>query len=83
MFKLTVEVSTTVSVSTAVVSTIVSTVSKTVVSVTVSVSTAVVSTVVSGGSFGISLCFGFGISRSFVDLRDTVGGGRGRNVLVA
>ena len=34
-------------------------------------------------SFGISLCFGFSISRSFVDLRDTVGGGRGRNVLVA
>jgi hypothetical protein len=85
MFKLT---SVSVSVSTAVstVSTIVSTVSKTVsvsVSVTVSVSTAVVSTVVCGGSFGISLCFGFSISRSFVDLRDTVGGSRGRNVLVA
>ena len=82
MFKLTEVTSVSVSVSgISVISTaIVSTVSKTV---TVSVSTAVISTVVSGGSFGISLCFGFGISRSFVDLRDTVGGGRGRNVLVA
>jgi len=77
----TVSVSATVK-SMAVVSTIVSAVSKTV-SVTVSVSTAVVSTVVGGGSFGISLCFGFGISRSLVDLRDTVGGSGGRDVLVA
>merc|ERR1711997_1043418 len=39
----------------------------------------IVSTIVGGGSISL----GFGISGSFVELRDTIGGSRGGNMLVA
>merc|ERR1719220_1502231 len=47
----------------------------------VSVSTAIVSVVSISG--GISISLRFGISGSFVELRDTISGSRGGNVLVA
>merc|ERR1719445_882265 len=48
--------------------------------ITISIRVAIGTSIVNSG---ISISLRFGISRSFVELRDTIGGSRGGNVLVA